>query len=136
MAETNGHRDNPSRLDRMEKLVEHVINGHIVQEDKLGRLDDKLVQLADGQRQTDEAINKLTVDVKTLHDTVVLQAQTMDRVITNLAAPVGKLSETDARLDRTAALGAETDGKLDRLPALIAADHQNFQERLSRLELQ
>ena len=110
MPETNLHRDNPSRLDRMESMIEHIVNDHIVLEDKLGRLT--------------ERVDKLTVNVNTLHDTVILQAKTMDHVIT-------KLAETDARLNR---LGAETDARLDRLAALIESDHREFHERLKRLE--
>ena len=98
-------------------MIEHIVNDHIVLEDKLGRLT--------------ERVDKLSVSVNTLHDTVILQAKTMDHVIT-------KLAETDARLDRLAAeadaRGAETDARLNRLAALIESDHREFHGRLKRLE--
>lgn len=149
MPEMNGQHDNPSRLDRMEKLVGHIIDNHVVLEDKLSRVDDQLSQLADRQRQTDETVNKLSVDVRILHDTAILQATTMDRVITKLAETDASLArlgaetdarlarlgaETDVKLDRLAASGAQTDAKIDRLAALIESDHREYHERLNRLE--
>src|ERR1700679_4171259 len=99
MPETNGHRDNQSRFD-----------------DKLGQLADKLVQLADSQRQTDanvdrlsNVVDKITVDVRILHDTAVLQARTMDHVITNLD---------------------DVGGKLNALISVVESDHRDFHERL------
>jgi len=129
MPEANGNQDNPSRLDRMEKMVEHIISGHIVLEDKPGRLtdkhgqlDDKLGKLSDKVDKLSDSVGtlsdkagKLSDTVSTLHKTVVLQVSTMDRVITNLA-------ETGGR-------PAATDGTLDRLIALIETDHRNFNER-------
>jgi predicted nuclease with TOPRIM domain len=134
MPETNGHQDNPSRLDRMEKMVEHIISGHIALEDKLSRLtdkhdqiDDQLLKLSDKVDRFSDKVDKLSdkVDklsdtVSTLHKTVVLQASTMDRVITNLAHTGDKLAATDATLDR--------------FVALVETDHRNFNERLVRLE--
>jgi len=38
MAETNGHQDNLSRLDRIERAIEHVINEHEKLVDEQGRL--------------------------------------------------------------------------------------------------
>jgi X-X-X-Leu-X-X-Gly heptad repeat protein len=134
MPETNGHQDNPSRLDRMEKMVEHIISGHIVLEDKLSRLtdkhgqiddqllklSDKVDKLSDNVGKLSDKVDKLSDTVSILHKTVVLQASTMDRVITNLAYTGDKLAATDARLDR--------------LVALVETDHRNFNERLVRLE--
>jgi hypothetical protein len=96
MPETNGYQDNPSRFD-----------------DKLGQLADKLAQLAESQSRTDAVVNKLSVDVRILHDTAVLQAQTMDHVITKLS---------------------ETDDKLNALINIVESDHRDFHERLKRLE--
>jgi hypothetical protein len=99
MPEMNGHEANPSRLDRMEKII--------------GQLGDDIVKLVASQRQTDANVAKLSVDVRILHDTAVLQAQTMDHVITKLS---------------------ETDDKLNALISVVESDHREFHERLKRLE--
>jgi DNA phosphorothioation-dependent restriction protein DptG len=121
MAEANGHRDNPSRLDRMEKMVEYIVNGHIVLEDKLGRLTEK--------------VDKLSVSVETLRMTVVLQASTMRARLNRIGAETDALlnrfaTKTDARLNWLAAefnrRGAEADARIDRLAALIESITANF----------
>ena len=106
MPETNGHQDNPSRLDRMESMIEHIVNDHIVLEDKLGRLTERVDKLTIN-------VDKLALNVAKLHDTASLQASTLDRVITKLA---------------------ETDDKLYALISVVETDHREFHERLNRLE--
>ena len=58
MAETNGHQDNESRLDRIERAIEHVIGEHETFREEHNRLLRSQVLLQEAQKDLQEAQKK------------------------------------------------------------------------------